>query len=92
MTSCDDEAEAIQLANGTCYGLAAYAATENVGRAQRLGRRLNAGMTMIISTSSPAGGFTDMGRDAHKESGFGHEGGFLGLSTYTLSSSVAVLA
>lgn len=86
-----DEEEAIRLANGTCYGLAAYAATENLGRAQRLGQRLNAGFTTIVASSSPSGGFIDMGRDAHRESGFGHEGGMAGLEPYTLSSSIHLL-
>ena len=32
------------------------AATENLGRAQRLGKKLNAGMVMIRGTSTPSGG------------------------------------
>ena len=39
----NDEAEAIAMANDTCYGLAAYAATQHAGRAQRLAQQLNSG-------------------------------------------------
>lgn len=83
-----DEAEAIRLANDTCYGLAAYAATENLGRAQRLGQQLNAGMISIIGSSTPADRFLFLGAEGHRESGFGHEGGLAGLLQYTASSSV----
>ena len=39
-----DEAEALEIANGTCFGLAAYVATQNVGRVQRLGEEISAGL------------------------------------------------
>lgn len=45
--SFKDEAEAIRLANDTPYGLAAYAWTENQGRAMRLAHKLEAGMVWI---------------------------------------------
>ena len=45
-----DEQEAIQLANDSSFGLAAYAATQNAGRVRRLGQCLNAGRIRILST------------------------------------------
>lgn len=83
-----DEAEAIKIANGTCFGLAAYAATQNLGRAQRLGQRLNAGLVIIIGSSTPSGGGVALGVEGHRESGFGYEGGQAGLASYTVSTAV----
>lgn len=84
--SFKDEQEAIRIANNTSYGLAAYAATENLGRAHRLIQQLNAGLIMITGSSKPTGGYVELGREGHRESGFGHEGGQLGLKAYTASS------
>lgn len=86
-----DEAEAIQMANDTCYGLAAYAATENLGRAQRLSRRLNTGLLYIVGSSSFSGGGMEIGLEPQKQSGFGHESGMAGLAAYTVSTTVNVL-
>lgn len=86
--SFDDEDEAIALANSTRYGLAAYLATENLGRAQRLGQALNTGGLIIIGSSTPSGGNVDIGSEAHRESGFGFETGLAGLESYTVSTAV----
>lgn len=87
----NDEDEAIKLANNTCFGLAAYAATENLGRAHRLGQRLNAGIAMVVGASSLSAGNADIGMEGHKESGFGHEGGLEGLAAYTVKTAVHLL-
>ena len=86
------EEEAIALANNSCFGLAAYAATTDQGRAFRLAQNLNAGTVVIVSTSTPgAGGFADLGCEPHRESGSGAEGGVAGIAEYTVSSSVYLL-
>lgn len=84
----DDEQEAIQLANDTRYGLAAYVATENIGRAQRLSQEINAGFFMITGASTLAECYREIGKEGHRESGFGAEGGLLGLSSYSVSTAV----
>ena len=89
--SFKDEEDAIKLANNTCFGLAAYAATENLGRAQRLGKKLNAGMVMIRGTSTPSGGGVNISIEGQRESGFGPMGGLAGLAAYTVSSAVHLL-
>lgn len=71
----DSEAEAIALANDTRYGLAAYFYTENLARAMRVGKALEAGTVGINTTNTfsstlPFGGW--------KESGIGREGGIAG--------------
>ena len=74
-----DEDEALRLANGTPFGLVAYAYTRDVGRAMRLAEELEAGMVginrgMVSDASAPFGGV--------KMSGLGREGGELGLEEY----------
>ena len=70
MIPFDTEEEAITLANDTPYGLAAYVQTGDEARAERVTRRLRAGMVQINGASraagSPFGGY--------KQSGVGREG------------------
>ncbi|MFD1342455.1 NAD-dependent succinate-semialdehyde dehydrogenase [Litorisediminicola beolgyonensis] len=75
----EDEAEAIEAANDTEFGLAAYAYTQNVARIFRLTETLNYGLIginegLITTVEAPFGGL--------KESGLGKEGGSQGLSDY----------
>jgi succinate-semialdehyde dehydrogenase/glutarate-semialdehyde dehydrogenase len=74
-----DEAEAIEIANATPYGLASYFYTENLHRAWRVAERLEAGMVALNTGSiamemSPFGGV--------KQSGLGREGGEAGIEEY----------
>jgi len=74
------EAEAIQMANDTEFGLAAYFYTRDLSRSWRVGERLEYGIvglnTGLISTEvAPFGGI--------KESGFGREGSRYGILDYT---------
>lgn len=73
------EEDGIALANATPYGLASYAYTSNMARAQRLADSLEAGVVGIndprpIIPEAPFGGV--------KQSGLGHEGGREGLLEY----------
>ncbi|QQE91355.1 NAD-dependent succinate-semialdehyde dehydrogenase [Azotobacter chroococcum] len=73
------EAEAIQMANDTEFGLASYLYTRNLGRAWRVSEALEYGMVGInegiISTEiAPFGGI--------KESGTGREGSKFGIDDY----------
>jgi len=78
------EEEAIEIANDTDYGLAAYIQTGNVQRAERVATRLRAGMVHINGGShrygSPFGGY--------KLSGNGREGGLLGLEDFLEAKTV----
>jgi succinate-semialdehyde dehydrogenase/glutarate-semialdehyde dehydrogenase len=74
-----DEAEAVQMANDTEFGLAAYVYTRDLGKSWRVSEALEYGMvglnTGIISTEvAPFGGI--------KESGLGREGSRYGIDDY----------
>ncbi len=75
----ETEEEAIAIANGTPFGLAAYFYTESLRRAWRVGEALEFGMvglnTGAISTEvAPFGGV--------KQSGLGREGAQVGIEEY----------
>jgi aldehyde dehydrogenase (NAD+) len=73
-----DEAEAIEIANDTPYGLAAYIQTKDMVRAKRISRQLEAGAVHLndagMAYGTPFGGY--------KQSGNGREGGMMGLEDY----------
>ena len=73
------EAEAIQMANNTSYGLAAYFFSENINRVWRVAEALEYGMVginegIISHAEAPFGGV--------KESGIGREGSKYGIEEY----------
>ena len=83
----DTEAEAIQLANQTPYGLSAYAFTREAGRIFRLGENLEAGMIGIndglpTTSNAPFGGV--------KQSGWGRELGSEGLDAFLETKHLSI--
>src|SRR5207247_10518729 len=74
--SFDTEAQAIALANGTSYGLAAYLFTADVERGQRMTARLRFGHVGFNSGTGPT---PEAPFGGMKQSGFGREGGIEGL-------------
>ncbi|GAB3059331.1 aminobutyraldehyde dehydrogenase [Intrasporangium mesophilum] len=81
------ESEALELANGTPYGLAASVWTRDVGRALRIARDLNFGNVwvnnhMAVGPEVPIGGFG--------ASGYGKEGGPAGVEEFTRLKQVVV--
>ncbi|TFC18624.1 NAD-dependent succinate-semialdehyde dehydrogenase [Cryobacterium algoritolerans] len=81
------EAEAIQLANDTEFGLVAYAFTRDLYRGFRLSEELEVGMfglnTGIVSNpAAPFGGV--------KQSGIGREGGLEGIDEYLETRYVGI--
>jgi aldehyde dehydrogenase (NAD+) len=73
----DTEEEAIEIANGTVYGLAA-AVSGSEERAQRVARKLRAGQVQI-NKARPAQGAPFGG---YKQSGIGREYGIFGLEEF----------
>ncbi|MEV6876213.1 aldehyde dehydrogenase family protein [Amycolatopsis sp. NPDC051128] len=81
------EDEAVALANGTPYGLAAGLQTTNLARAHRVAARLDAGIVWVndwamLDPAIPFGGV--------KDSGFGREYGPEALDAYTRTKSVVI--
>lgn len=80
------EEEALQIANGTIYGLTAALFTEDMGRATRLAPQFEAGMVFVNNyfraslLGSPFGGV--------KDSGFGREGAAETLHEFTRAKNI----
>jgi succinate-semialdehyde dehydrogenase/glutarate-semialdehyde dehydrogenase len=83
----DSEEEAIEKANATEYGLAAYAFTSNLNRAMRLAERLEAG-TIGLNDSVPATSNCPFG--GFKQSGWGRELGMEGLDAFLETKHVSL--
>jgi acyl-CoA reductase-like NAD-dependent aldehyde dehydrogenase len=81
----EDEDEAVRIANGTIYGLAAGVWTTNIRRAIVMAEKLEAGTVWVntyraISYMSPFGGY--------KRSGIGRESGIDAIREYLQTKSV----
>ncbi|WP_042878919.1 aldehyde dehydrogenase [Cupriavidus necator] len=80
-----DEAEAIAIANDSCYGLGAGVWTSDIGRAFRMSEKIQAGTVWVntyraVSFMSPFGGY--------KDSGLGRENGIAAIESYLQTKSV----
>ncbi len=81
----DDEQHAIDIANGTIYGLVSAVWTRDISRAHWMAERIKAGSVWIntyngFDSASPFGGY--------KQSGFGRDLGGYALEQYTQVKSV----
>ena len=82
-----DEADAVQIANSTIYGLASAVWTKDITLAHRIANQIKAGSVWIntyngFDSASPFGGY--------KQSGFGRDLGAYALDQYTNVKSVWV--
>ncbi|WP_308797823.1 5-carboxymethyl-2-hydroxymuconate semialdehyde dehydrogenase [Agromyces silvae] len=87
ITPFDTDEEALALANGVKYGLAAYLWTTSLTRAHTFAQSVDAGMVWLNSNNvrdlrTPFGGV--------KASGLGHEGGYRSIDFYTDQQAVHI--
>lgn len=87
ITPFDTDEEALELANNTKYGLAAYIWTSDLKRAHNFSQSVEAGMVWLNSNNvrdlrTPFGGV--------KASGLGHEGGYRSIDFYTDQQAVHI--
>jgi 5-carboxymethyl-2-hydroxymuconic-semialdehyde dehydrogenase len=87
ITPFDTDEEALALANGVKYGLAAYLWTSDLTRAHTFAQNVEAGMVWLNSHNvrdlrTPFGGV--------KASGLGHEGGYRSIDFYTDQQAVHI--
>lgn len=83
-----DEAEVIELANDTAYGLAAFVFTKDLATALRVTARLDAGW---IQVNQAGGQIPGMSYGGVKQSGIGSEYSIEGaLEAYTTRKSVTI--
>ncbi|MET0480783.1 MAG: 5-carboxymethyl-2-hydroxymuconate semialdehyde dehydrogenase [Mycetocola sp.] len=87
ITPFDTDEEALDLANGVRYGLAAYIWTQDLTRAHTFAQAVESGMVWLNSHNvrdlrTPFGGV--------KASGLGHEGGYRSIDFYTDQQAVHI--
>jgi aldehyde dehydrogenase (NAD+) len=86
--SVDSVEQAVEVANDTRYGLAAYVHTTNLKRALQLAGRLDAGNVSINGGLPLAGPVAPFG--GFKDSGYGKEGGREGLMEFVRTKNVNI--
>ena len=84
----DGEAEALQIANGTKYGLVAGVWTRDGGRALRMARALKCGQVFVNNYG--AGGGIELPFGGVRHSGHGREKGFEALYGFSTLKTVAI--
>ena len=80
----ESEDQAVELANDTPYGLAAYIQSTNHNRIERVSRRLRAG---VVNVNGNAGDY-DVPFGGYKQSGNGREAGPLGFHEYLETKAI----
>ena len=82
VTSFEDEAHAVELANSGPYGLVAYVWTSNLATGLRMAKSIRS--SVLVNSSYPMGDGAGHAASAEptQESGLGVEGGVAGLESY----------
>ena len=84
----DDEADAIQIANDTDFGLVAGVWTNNGGRQMRMANNLRCGQVFINNYG--AGGGVELPFGGVKHSGHGREKGFSAMHEFTVTKTIVL--
>jgi aldehyde dehydrogenase (NAD+) len=85
----ENEDQAVEMANDTKYGLAAFISSADSDRAERVARRIRAGMVVVNDTIGAVVSGPVVPIGGMKESGLGRAGGRWGLEAYLESKVIA---
>jgi acyl-CoA reductase-like NAD-dependent aldehyde dehydrogenase len=78
----ENEAEAIRIANGTIYGLAAYVWTADLSRGMRMVKGIRSSVRINSATPSGEGSGYAASHEPAGQSGIGTAGGLAGIESY----------
>ena len=85
---CDDEADAVRIANDSIFGLAGAVFTNDADRAYRVARQMRTG---TVAQNGPFADFS-IGFGGFKQSGLGREGGLAGILPYLENKTLLLSA
>ncbi|GAA4518053.1 aldehyde dehydrogenase family protein [Brevibacterium yomogidense] len=88
VTRFDDDDEALELANGTEYGLVSAVWTQNLSRAHRMAHGIEAGQVFVNTYG--AGGGVELPFGGFKKSGYGREKSIEAFDEYTQTKTVVM--
>ena len=83
------EAEALQIANATDYGLGATVWTNDFGRGKRMAKGIRAGRVAIRTSGEEGLPMPGMNCEPQKASGFGSESGLSGMQSYSVLKAIS---
>jgi aldehyde dehydrogenase (NAD+) len=84
----EDDAQAVQLANDTAFGLVSSIWTRDGGRQLRMARQMQSGQVFINNYG--AGGGIELPFGGVKASGHGREKGFEALYSFTVLKTISI--
>jgi acyl-CoA reductase-like NAD-dependent aldehyde dehydrogenase len=88
VTGFDDEQDALRIANGTDFGLAAYVWTASLSTGMRMAKRIRS--PVIVNAAAPIGEGAGhaLAWEPFAQSGVGIEGGLAGMKSYLRRQTV----
>ena len=89
VTSFDDEAEAIRIANSTMYGLVAYVWTANLSTGMRMAKGIRSSVRINAAPPAGEGAGHAASNEPYGQSGIGVEGGLAGMAGYLRYQRIA---
>ena len=87
--SFNTEAEALQIANATDYGLGATVWTKDFGRGKRMAKGIRAGRVAVRTSEEEGAPMPGMNCEPQKASGFGAESGLGGMQSYSVLKAIS---